>query len=164
MCIFILLYLLAIQSAPLVVVSPDFEDGGYIPSRYTCDGDDVNPTLIINGIPEETRSMVLIVEDPDATITTFTQWLVWNIPPQDTIRENTIPGVQGMNTVGKNPYRGPCPVAGAQRYAFKFFAIDRLLNLEVNAKRNDVEKAMAGHILASGQLVGEYNRIIAEGD
>lgn len=160
---FLLLCLLGTQPAPLTVVSPDFDDGGYIPSRFTCDGDDVNPTLLINGIPQGTKSLVLIVEDPDATITTFTQWLVWNIPPEGKIGENTVPGVQGMNTVGKNPYRGPCPVAGSQRYVFRVLAIDRLLNLDVGAKRSDVDKAVGGHVLAAGELFGEYNRTIAEG-
>lgn len=163
MYLFIFLWALVAQPAPLTVISPDFSEGGFIPSRFTCDGEDVNPTLIIHGIPEGTRSLVLVVEDPDAALTTFTQWLVWNIPPTDRIVENTIPGIEGINTVGKNPYRGPCPVAGSQRYAFKVFALDRVLTLEANAKRYVVEQQMEGHILAAGQLSGEYNRTVATG-
>jgi Raf kinase inhibitor-like YbhB/YbcL family protein len=145
----------------LTIISPDFPNEGPIPTKFTCDGEDVNPTLIVSGMPAGTKSLALIVEDPDASLTTFTQWLVWNIPPTETIIENSIPGTQGVNTVGKNPYRGPCPVAGEQRYAFKVYALDRLLSLKSNADRSQVEKAMEGHILASGQLIGQYDRAIA---
>lgn len=155
------LVLMSIVISPLKVTSPDFRDGGYIPIRFTCDGKDINPALLIDGIPEETRSLVLIVEDPDVPLTTFTQWLVWNIPPTHRIEENSIPGVQGLNTVGKNPYRGPCPAAGPQRYIFKIYALDRLLDLQATSKRSDVDKAMTGHILAAGQLTGVYDRTVA---
>jgi Raf kinase inhibitor-like YbhB/YbcL family protein len=149
--------------SPLKITSPDFRDGGYIPMRFTCDGEDINPTLLIEGWPPETRSLVLIVEDPDAALTTFTQWLVWNIPPTHRIEENTIPGIEGLNTVGKNPYRGPCPAVGPQRYAFKVYALDRLLSLNENSKRSDVEKAIEGHIVAAGMLTGVYDRTVAAG-
>ncbi len=161
MYIFIFFYTLIFQPAPLTIISPDFPNEGNIPARFTCDGEDINPTIIINGIPEGTKSLALIVEDPDAPLTTFTQWVVWNIKPTDTILENTVPGMEGINTVGKNPYRGPCPPAGSQRYAFKVYALNTLLNLKSNAKRSHVDEAMKGHILASGQLIGEYNRSIA---
>lgn len=153
-----------LQPAPLIIVSPDFPNEGAIPAKFTCDGEDVNPTLIINGIPEGTKSMALVVEDPDAPLTTFTQWLVWNIPPTETIAENSIPGIQGVNTIGKNPYRGPCPVAaGAQRYSFKIYALNRILTLQPEANRSEFEKAMEGHVLATGELLGEYNRTVAIG-
>ena len=158
-----ILSLLVLQPPELIIVSPDFPSGGLIPVRFTCDGEDINPTLIVSGIPEGTRSLTLVVEDPDAPLTTYTQWLVWNIPPTETIAENTIPGVQGINTVGKNPYRGPCPVADSQRYAFKVYALSKLLQLEEDAKRQDVEKAMEGYILAKGELIGEYSRTLVVG-
>lgn len=161
MHIFILFYTLIFQAAPLTIISPDFPNDGNIPVRFTCDGEDINPTIIINGIPEGTKSLTLIVEDPDAPLTTFTQWIVWNIKPTDTILENTVPGLEGINTVGKNPYRGPCPAAGSQRYAFKVYALNTMLSLKPDAKRIHVEEAMKGHILAFGQLIGEYNRSIA---
>jgi Raf kinase inhibitor-like YbhB/YbcL family protein len=147
--------------SPLRITSPDFRDGGYIPIRFTCDGEDINPTLLIEGWPRETRSLVLIVEDPDAPLTTFTQWIVWNVPPTNRIEENSIPGIQGLNTVGKNPYRGPCPAVGPQRYVFKVYALDRLLSLDENSKRSDVDRAMAGFVLAAGQLTGVYDRTVA---
>ena len=146
------------QPAALTIVSPDFEDGGNIPARFTCDGEDVNPTLIVNGIPEGTRTLALIVEDPDAPLTTYTQWLVWNILPSETIPENTVPGVQGTNTVGKSPYRGPCPVADMQRYTFRVYALNKFLTIDAGARRHHVEKAMEGNILATGELGGAYSR------
>ena len=164
MLIFFTFLLTLLQPAPLIIISPDFPNEGPIPAKFTCDGEDVNPTLIINGIPEGTKSLALVVEDPDASLTTFTQWLVWNIPPTETIVENSIPGVQGVNTVGKNPYRGPCPTAaGAQRYSFKVYAIDRILTLKPEANRSEFDKAMEGHVLATGELLGEYNRTVAIG-
>lgn len=161
MQIFILLYTVLLQAAPLTVISPDFPDGGNIPTRFTCDGDDVSPTIIINGIPSETKSMVIIGEDPDAPLTTFTQWIVWNIKPTDTILENTVPGNEGVNSLGKKHYRGPCSPAGTQRYVFKVYALNTMLNLKADSKRSKVEAAMEGHILGFGQLMGTYNRSIA---
>jgi Raf kinase inhibitor-like YbhB/YbcL family protein len=158
MAVLLFLLSLALQPRGLTVTSPDFPNGGDIPVRFTCDGQDINPTLLIDGIPSGTRSLVLIVEDPDAELTRFTQWLVWNIPPTHRIAENTIPGIQGTNTVGKNPYRGPCPAAGPQRYAFKVYALDRFLELEETAMRYNVEEAMNRHVLAVGELVGSYDR------
>lgn len=163
MLIFTFLLTLLLQPAPLNIISPDFPNGGAIPAKFTCDGEDVNPTLIVNGIPEGTKSLALVVEDPDAPLTTYTQWLVWNIPPTETIAENSIPGIQGINTVGKNPYRGPCPVAGSQRYSFKVYALKRILTLQPEADRSELEKAMQGHILATGELLGEYDRTVAVG-
>lgn len=152
-----------LQPPALIVVSPDFPHEGDIPARFTCDGEDINPTLIINGIPEGTKSLTLVVEDPDAPLTTYTQWLVWNIPPAETLPENTVPGVQGINTLGKNPYRGPCPVSESQRYSFKVYALSTMLKLEPDAKRHNVEKAMEGHILAEGELLGRYSRSLVIG-
>lgn len=160
MQIFILFYSFLFQAAPLTVISPDFPNEGNIPPRFTCDGEDINPTIIINGIPEGTKSLVLIGEDPDAPLTTFTQWIIWNIKPTDTILENTVPGNVGINTVGKTHYRGPCATAGTQRYVFKVYALDSMLKLKADAKRSKVDEAMEGHILAFGQLMGIYNRAI----
>lgn len=164
MYIFTFVLLLFVSQPPtLTIVSPDFADGGEIPPKFTCDGEDINPTIIVNGIPEGTRSLTLVVEDPDAPLTTYTQWLVWNIPPAETIPENTVPGIQGLNTVGKNPYRGPCPVSDSQRYSFKVYALGKILQLDKDAKRHQVEKAMEGHILAEGELVGRYSRSLVIG-
>lgn len=142
----------------LAVTSPAFENDKSIPSKYTCDGDDVNPPLIIEGIPEETKSLVLIVDDPDAPMGTWDHWTVWNIPPTSKIEEDSVPGVEGLNDFRRHSYGGPCPPSGTHRYFFKVYALDTKLNLDSNSRKKDVEKAMKGHILAKGELVGLYSR------
>ena len=160
--ILILIALQFLQPSPLYVVSPDFPDGGDIPVRFTCDGDDVYPTLIVNGIPEGTQSLALIVEDPDAPLET--QWLVWNIKPTETITESSLREVDGIATAGSHRYRGPCPSDDSgQRYAFKVYALDAVLSIQSSAGRQAIEKEMEDHLLASGQLRGKYSRSVAIG-
>jgi len=142
----------------LSVKSDAFENNTLIPAKYTCDGDNVNPPLTINGVPNETKSLVLIVDDPDAPMGTWDHWVVWNIPPAGKIEENTIPGTEGMNSARKHSYGGPCPPWGTHRYFFKVYALDTKLDLNPNSHKKDVEKAMKGHILAKGELVGLYHR------
>jgi len=142
----------------LTITSPAFENNKLIPPKYTCDGDDVNPTLVIKGIPEETKSLILIVDDPDAPMGTWDHWIVWNIPPTNKIEENSVPGTEGLNDFRKHSYGGPCPPSGTHRYFFKVYALDTKLNLDSNSRKRDVEKAMKGHILAQGELVGLYSR------
>jgi len=142
----------------LVVKSPAFENNQLIPAKYTCDGDNVNPPLTIEGVPEETKSLVLIVDDPDAPMGTFDHWIVWNIPPTSKIEENTVPGAEGMSSYRKHAYGGPCPPYGTHRYFFKVYALDMKLDLTANSKKKDVEKAMESHVLAEGELVGLYRR------
>lgn len=163
---YIFIWLLAIlpQPNPLYIISPDFPNEGSIPPKFTCDGENTNPTLIVNGIPEGTSSLVLIAEDPDAHGASVPQWLVWNIPPSDRITENIVQNPATMKTVERGAYRGPCPTSGSvQRYAFKVFALDTLLSLEPRAGRRALEKAMEGHILAKGQLLGKYSRSVQVG-
>jgi len=142
----------------LVVKSPAFENNGFIPSKYTCDGEDVNPPLRIEGIPEGTKTLALIVDDPDAPMGTWDHWIVWNIPPVEEIKEDSVPGVEGLNDFNKHSYGGPCPPSGTHRYFFKVYALDTELDLSPNARKEDLEKAMEGHILAKGELVGLYSR------
>jgi Raf kinase inhibitor-like YbhB/YbcL family protein len=142
----------------LIVSSPAFENKKLIPSKYTCDGDNVNPPLTIEDVPEKTKSLVLIVDDPDAPMGTWDHWIVWNIPPTNTIKENTVPGTEGINDFRKHSYGGPCPPGGTHRYFFKIYALDTKLDLNSNSRKKDVEKAMQGHILAKGELVGLYHR------
>jgi len=142
----------------LSVRSPAFENNKFVPTKYTCDGNDVNPPLTIEGIPEGTRSLVLIVDDPDAPMGTWDHWIVWNIPPINKIEENTVPGVEGLNDIRKHSYGVPCPPSGTHRYFFKVYALDTKLALNPNSKKKDVEIAMKGHILAKGELVGLYSR------
>jgi Raf kinase inhibitor-like YbhB/YbcL family protein len=159
MGVFTLIFSLLFQSVPsLVITSPDFVNDGEIPARFACDGEEINPALNIKGIPAGTKSLVLIIEDPDGSLSTFNHWLVWNIPPAETIRQNSIPGVQGNNSLGKNSYIGPCPPAGTHRYFFKVYALSTMLNLEGDTNKRRLEEAMKGHVLARGEIVGRYNR------
>jgi Raf kinase inhibitor-like YbhB/YbcL family protein len=143
------------------VTSSAFKDNTMIPSKYTCDGMDINPPLIVEDIPEKTKSLVLIVDDPDAPGGTWTHWVVFNIPYSGKkleIKENSILGIQGWNDFRKVNYGGPCPPFGTHRYFFKIYALDIMLNLNKAATKQEVENAMRGHILASAELVGLYKR------
>ena len=142
----------------LSVESPAFENNKFIPAKYTCDRDDVNPPLVIKGIPEEAKTLVLIVDDPDAPMGTWNHWIVWNIPPTGKIEENTVPGIEGVNTARKVSYGGPCPPYGTHRYFFIVYALDTKLSLNPDSKKKEVEKKMETHILATGELVGLYRR------
>ena len=143
----------------LTVKSPAFENNKLIPSKYTCDGEEVSPPLAVEGIPEKTKSLALIMEDPDAPAGLFIHWLVWNIPPTDKIQENSVPGTEGLNTNKKNSYHGPCPPGGTHRYYFKVYALDTHLNLSAFSEKEVLENAIQNHILAHGELVGLYRRV-----
>jgi len=163
MFLMILISTLLLQPAPLYVISPDFPNEGTIPVKFTCDGEDVSPTLIVNGIPAGTQSMALFVEDPEAAVANLTQWMVWNIPPVETIIEEGL-SVDKELIVMKDSYRGPCPAMGeTKRYTFKVYALDTILSLPAEANRNEVDQAIEGHILATGQLLGEYSRSVVTG-
>ncbi|MBD3208190.1 MAG: YbhB/YbcL family Raf kinase inhibitor-like protein [Candidatus Nealsonbacteria bacterium] len=143
------------------ITSPAFEKNGEIPEKYTCDGEDVNPPLEISGTPETAKSLVLIVDDPDAPMGTWDHWLVWNINPGiSKIEEDSLPkgAVQGTNDFGKNPYGGPCPPSGTHHYHFKIYALDKSLDLEASANKSNLEKEMDGHILDWAELVATYQR------
>ena len=142
------------------ITSSAFQEGGNIPSKFTCDGSDTSPPLQINGVPSEAKSLVLVADDPDALSGLFTHWLVWNIPPQtNSIAEgHALKGVQGTNDFGKSGYKGPCPPPGTHRYSFKIFALDRELDLRSGTKRSQVDAAMKSHVIAQGELVGRYAR------
>ena len=142
------------------ITSPAFQEGGNIPSKFTCDGSDTSPPLQITGVPSEAKSLVLIADDPDAPGGLFTHWLIWNIPPQtSSISEGSaVNGVQGANDFGNSGYRGPCPPPGVHKYSFKVFALDRELDLRSGAKRSQLDAAMKGHVVAQGELIGRYAR------
>ena len=142
----------------LEVSSPAFQPEGPIPARYTCDGTNISPALAIHAIPEDARSLVLIAEDPDAPRGTWLHWMAWDIPVTHLLRENAIQGVQGKNDFGDPAYGGPCPPSGTHRYFFKVYALDNILGLPPETRRPELERSMAGHILAFGQLMGKYSR------
>lgn len=143
------------------IESTAFKDNTSIPKQYTCDGKDINPPLVIRNVPNGTRSLALIVDDPDAPVGVWVHWVLWNIDPGTTqIAENSVPAgaVQGKNDFRKTNYRGPCPPSGTHRYFFKLYALDTKLDLSSNAKKQDLEKAMKGHILGEAQTMGLYKR------
>jgi Raf kinase inhibitor-like YbhB/YbcL family protein len=147
--------------AKILVTSSAFQSGAKIPDQFTCKGANVNPALQFRGAPAGTKSLALIVDDPDAPTGLFTHWLVWNIGPATSqVRESSIPAgaLQGTNDFGKLSYGGPCPPSGTHRYYFRIVALDRTLDLKSGAKRKELEKAFAGHVLARGELMGRYSR------
>lgn len=148
------------------ITSPAFEEGGMIPEKYTCDGIDVSPPLMWSSVPEGTVTLALICDDPDAPIGTFVHWVLFNLPvtitelPENTQPENELESgaKQGRNGFLKIGYGGPCPPRGTHRYYFKLYALDTELNLKAGIKKKKLLKAMEGHILSKGQLMGKYKR------
>lgn len=146
--------------------SPAFEHEGTIPSKYTCDGENISPPLKVADVPEGAKSLVLIMDDPDVPKNLrpdgmWDHWLVWNIPPETTeIIEGQGPkGVIGKNTGGKFGYQGPCPPDREHRYFFKLYALDTILDLSMETTtKSDLEAAMQNHILSQAELMGRYNR------
>ena len=143
--------------AQITISSPAFKAGGTIPARFTCKGADQNPPLRFRGIPKEAKSLALIVDDPDAPGSLFTHWLAWNInPTASQLGENSVPAgaAQGTNDFGRIGYGGPCPPASTHRYYFRLFALDQKIDLKSGAKRSGLDRALEGHVLAHGELMG----------
>lgn len=140
------------------IKSPTFKPNEMIPSKYTCDAQDINPPLTIENIPDAAKELVLIVDDPDAPAKTWVHWVVYNMPVQSEIKENSIPGTQGLNDFGKINYGGPCPPSGRHRYVFKAYALDTKLRLDEGMTKEQVEEAMQGHLLDQAELVGVYQK------
>jgi Raf kinase inhibitor-like YbhB/YbcL family protein len=149
-----------VLNKPLVVTSPAFSNNEIIPATYTCIGLDINPEITISDIPDGTKSLALIIDDPDAPNGTFDHWIMWNIPPTGKIKKNSAPGIQGKNGKGENKYMGPCPPDGTHHYNFKVYALDTDLDLPKDADKNALLKAMDNHILASGGFIGLFNKTI----
>lgn len=140
--------------------SPAFKHDEFIPKEYTCEGGDFNPPLLINGIPEGTQTLALIIDDVDAIDGTFIHWIVWNISPIKGIDENSNPGTEGKNGSGTNGYLGPCPPTGNHRYYFTLYALDIVLDVPVTAGKETLEQAMKDHILGKTELIGHYQKAI----
>jgi len=145
----------------LQVTSQAFIEGGLIPSKFTCDAENVSPSLAWSGAPTGTQSFALIADDPDAPMGTWVHWALYDRKPDTySLPEGAIGiGVEGINDFRKSGYGGPCPPRGKpHRYYFKVYALDTRLGLKPGAGKRDVERAMQGHVLAQGQLVGMYGR------
>jgi Raf kinase inhibitor-like YbhB/YbcL family protein len=160
--------------------SPAYADGGAIPKEYTCDGSDRSPPLEWSGVPESARDLALICDDPDAPMGTWSHWVIVHLPPGAKalkegipaeselpasgmeMAENTRakePAIQGKNDFGKIGYGGPCPPSGTHRYILRLYALDQPIELGSSPPtRADVLKAIQGHVLAEGRLIGKYTR------
>lgn len=147
-------------TSALQITSPAFATGATIPTKFTCDGDNLSPELNVSGIPPGTRSLALIMDDPDSPAANFVHWLLFNLPSNLTqIPEGQIPsGSQtGVNSFGHIGYGGPCPHQGEHRYVFTLYALDQTLTLD-QPDRQRLEAAIKDHVLASVQLTGKYQR------
>jgi Raf kinase inhibitor-like YbhB/YbcL family protein len=149
------------------LTSSSFQPESDIPAKFTCQGEDISPELTWKDAPAGTKTFALILHDPDAPGPGgFTHWVVYNIPasvrqiPQDAPKGDTLPGggVQGRNDAGKVGYMGPCPPSGTHRYYFYLYALDTELNLQPGAGKDDLEKAMQGHVLQKTELMGRYRK------
>ncbi|MDQ2720150.1 MAG: YbhB/YbcL family Raf kinase inhibitor-like protein [Bacteroidota bacterium] len=145
----------------LKVTSTSFENNGSIPSKYSCEGQEVNPPLFISNSPKGTKSFAIILHDPDARANDgFTHWVVWNIEPdQNNIPENFKGAQQGLNGAGQEGYKGMCPPSGTHHYHFRVYALDTKLDIDKKTDKAALEKSMHGHILAEGDLLGLYKKI-----
>ncbi len=145
----------------MIIESTEFKNNENIPTKYTCDGEDINPPLLFNNVPEETQSLVLISDDPDAPMGTWVHWTVWNIDPKTReIAENSVPtgAIEGITDFGRTGWGGPCPPSGTHRYFFKLYALDIKLDLSSKTRKPQIEEAMAGHIIKEAELIGLYSR------
>ena len=153
-------------NSDMKITSSSFKEGDLIPSKYTCDGDNVSPQLSWVGAPENTKSFAVISDDPDAPAGIWVHWVIFNIPsgvnelsenlPKDKNLENK--AIQGVNDFGNNGYDGPCPPGGTHRYYFKLYALDAQLSKEKNMTKAQLLKSMEGHILGQAEIMGKYKR------
>jgi Raf kinase inhibitor-like YbhB/YbcL family protein len=155
---FIFFAMALVTAGTLTVTSPAFKKKGGIPLKHTCVGENVSPELQIGNIPKEAKSLALVMDDPDAPNGTFDHWVMWNIPVSEKIAENSGPGTQGLNGKKENKYYGPCPPKGTHHYHFKVYALDGQLSLPEKTDKAALMKAMEGHILASGELIGTFKK------
>jgi Raf kinase inhibitor-like YbhB/YbcL family protein len=157
----ILLTLMAFtMQSKLTVSSSAFSANGIIPAKYSCEGMEVSPPLQVTNIPSGTKSLAILVHDPDAPHPGgVTHWVAWNLPADGNIPENFKGGSQGQNSSHKSGYKGMCPPSGTHHYNFKLYAIDTFLQLDTaTTDMAALEEAMQGHILAQGELTGLFSK------
>jgi len=154
------------EKMEIKVTSSAFAEGGLIPPKYTCDGSDISPPLQWEDVPDGTKSIALISDDPDAPMGTWVHWVLFGLPAETRELEENIPpdetlpngAKQGTSDFGRIGYGGPCPPSGTHRYFFKIYALDTELDLAAGVRKRDLLKAMEEHILGQGQLIGKYKR------
>lgn len=146
--------------------SSAFANGGMIPSKFTCDGENVSPPLNWAGVPTGTKTLALICDDPDAPSKTWVHWVLFDLPPEPAFLDENLPAAktlpsgarQGSNDFQRIGYGGPCPPGGTHRYFFKLYALDQVLELPAGSTKQQLLKAMEGHVLGQTELVGRYQR------
>jgi Raf kinase inhibitor-like YbhB/YbcL family protein len=166
MAVLLLTGSLLAQGAQMKLTSSAFQEGGSIPSLYTCDGKDISPPLSWSGAPAETKSFAFIADDPDAPRSTWVHWVLWNLPATANELKEALPAIphlpsgalQGKNDSGDSGYGGPCPPSGTHRYFFKLYALDTTLSLKSGATKSQLEAAMKDHVLGQPTLMGVYSR------
>lgn len=148
------------QTTTLQVSSFAFKYNAPIPRQYTCQGENINPPIRIDNIPENAEYIAIILDDPDAPNGTFTHWMVWDMPPRPNIDENSEPeGVTGRNDFGEHNYMGPCPPSGEEhRYFFKVYALDSKVNLDPESTKEALENLLNEKNIAYGELIGTYKK------
>ncbi|MFA5899338.1 MAG: YbhB/YbcL family Raf kinase inhibitor-like protein [Hyphomicrobium sp.] len=150
------------------ITSPEFDDGGEIPARFTCEGTDASPALAFSGVPGDAKSLVLIVDDPDAPDPkapkmTYVHWVLYDLPPDTKSFPEGMQSLpagtkEGLNDWKRTGYGGPCPPIGRHRYFFKLYALDTQLSGLEKPTKDEVLKAMQGHVLAEAQVIGTYQK------
>ncbi len=153
-----------------MTISSAFKDGDFIPKKYACEGQDVNPEIVVSNVPEGAKTIAIICEDPDAPIRTFVHWVLWNFPvngssvkiPEGIKKLEKLPDgtMQGYNDFGKIGYNGPCPPKGhgVHHYHFKVYAVNNVLELKGKITKKELEKALSGKVLAQAEIIGLYER------
>lgn len=154
--LFVLISMVA--QSTLTITSRSFNEGELIPSEYTCEGSNTSPELSITHVPQDAKTLVLFMFEPDAPGSSFDHWISFDIIPAGKIKEGAEPGVKGTNSNETTGYAGPCPPTGTHSYHFVVYALDTKLNLSEGASRKMVEEAMTGHIMATGKITGLYKK------
>ena len=161
--IFIGLFSFGAGEKTMKLTSQAFENEGMIPSLYTCDGKDIPPVLMWDSVPDGTKSLALICDDPDAPAGTWVHWVIYNINPEiKELSEKTLMqsgAVEGINDFKKVGYGGPCPPSGIHRYFFKLYALDKKLDINPGINKSKLEELMKGHIILKTELIGKYKRL-----
>lgn len=143
----------------MTLTSPEFKNNGFIPKKFTCQGEDINPELVISEVPKNALSLALIMEDPDASGGNWVHWVVYNINASvSKIKENSIPGDLGLNTLNEKSYHGPCPPIGTHRYFFKIYALNIKPNLKTGLSKGALLKSIEGCVIEKAELIGLYQK------
>ena len=160
-CFLMIIFIIGCNQNPnMKLTSSAFNDHGPIPTEFTCDGANINPPLSTSNVPENAKSLALIMDDPDAVVGVFVHWVMWNIAPEtrEITKGNEPDGIKGKGSSNKLNYVGPCPPTGTHRYFFKLYALDTKLNLPEGSAKIELENAMNSHVIEQTSLMGTYKR------